>query len=103
MFLKKIEIYTCVTYFSDDAFFCNDGIEIDRNKVCDGDRDCMEGEDEDAAMCGGTGSGGSGGKYLYDKSFVIQNRALLFGVVSLKNGQNGYATCCICFFDRIMA
>ena len=51
-------------YRSDNGFFCNGGREIDRSQVCDGERNCMGGEDEDEAMCGGTGSGGSGCKYL---------------------------------------
>ena len=46
------------------AFTCNGGKEIEGSQVCNGERDCMEGEDEDAVMCGGTGSGGSGCKYL---------------------------------------
>ena len=40
------------------AFTCNGGKEIDRSQVCDGESDCMGGEDEDATMCGRMGSGG---------------------------------------------
>ena len=66
-----IKIYMCVTILSGDRFFCNDGKEINESQVCDGERNCMGGEDEDEAMCSGTGSGGSGCKYFYDKSIDI--------------------------------
>ena len=66
--------------FNFAAFTCNGGKEIDRSQVCDGERDCMEGEDEDAAMCGGTGSGGSGCKYyemLRDENFFTKRKLLV--------------------------
>ena len=47
------------------AFMCNGGKEIDRSQVCNGENDCMGGEDEAATMCDETpGPGGSDSKYL---------------------------------------
>ena len=47
---------------------CNDGKELDRNQVCNGERDCMGGEDEAPAMCGETtqGPGGPSSKYRHN-------------------------------------
>ena len=34
------------------AFTCNDGKELDSSQVCNGERDCVGGEDEAEALCG---------------------------------------------------
>ena len=51
----------------------------------------MGGEDEDAEMCGGTGSGGSGGKHLENGGILqFSNELFIPGVCSFSPNYNLY-------------
>ena len=63
-----MKLYLCVVALDLIIFTCNDGAEIDRNQVCNGENNCMGGEDEAASMCGGTGPGGM---YYLLRSFIL--------------------------------